>query len=103
MSARSPSFIVFDFHHWRPLVTNLPTPAPSLVREFYSNIYDIGEDFSFNVYLSGKHLHVTPDYVAKTFGIPRVPNPECPLSAATAPTGSMLLSCISPSVRGWLI
>lgn len=94
MSARSPSFI-------ESLISIIGVPLLQIFPLLrlvwfvsFTPIYDIREDSLFDVYLCGQHLHVTPDYVARAFGIPWVPNPEYPFSAATAPTGSMLMSCI---------
>ncbi|KAB1227836.1 Linoleate 13S-lipoxygenase 2-1, chloroplastic [Morella rubra] len=50
-----------------------------LVREFYSNFFDVDEaSLSFSVFIRGQRLRVSPDVIASLFGVVRVPEPVYP-------------------------
>ncbi|KAB1219793.1 hypothetical protein CJ030_MR3G005802 [Morella rubra] len=54
-------------------------PPELLVREFYSNFFDVDEaSLSFSVFICGQRLRVSPDVIASLFGVVRVPEPVYP-------------------------
>ncbi|KAB1206457.1 hypothetical protein CJ030_MR7G000087 [Morella rubra] len=47
-------------------------PPTLLVREFYSNFFDVDEaSLSFSVFIRGQRLRVSPDVIASLFGVVR--------------------------------
>lgn len=72
---------VFTSRGLEPLLTDFSNLVPHelLVREFYSNFYDINEAFrSFSVFVSGQCLQVSPDIIAQVYNVNRVSLPIYP-------------------------
>ncbi|KAB1225914.1 hypothetical protein CJ030_MR1G004454 [Morella rubra] len=71
----------FSSRHWDPFLQDLThlVPPALLVREFYSNFFDVDEaSLSFSVFIRGQRLRVSPDVIASLFGVVRVPEPVYP-------------------------
>ncbi|KAB1209698.1 hypothetical protein CJ030_MR6G028560 [Morella rubra] len=71
----------FSSRHWDPFLQDLThlVPPTLLVREFYSNFFDVDEaSLSFSVFIRGQRLRVSPDVIASLFGVVRVPEPVYP-------------------------
>ncbi|KAB1210613.1 hypothetical protein CJ030_MR6G010297 [Morella rubra] len=71
----------FSSRHWDPFLQDLThlVPPALLVREFYSNFFDVDEaSLSFSVFIRGQRLQVSPDVIASLFGVVRVPEPVYP-------------------------
>ncbi|KAB1202643.1 hypothetical protein CJ030_MR8G020263 [Morella rubra] len=71
----------FSSRHWDPFLQDLThlVPPELLVREFYSNFFDVDEaSLSFSVFICGQRLRVSPDVIASLFGVVRVPEPVYP-------------------------
>ncbi|KAB1211864.1 hypothetical protein CJ030_MR5G004831 [Morella rubra] len=71
----------FSSRHWDPFLQDLThlVPPELLVREFYSNFFDVDEaSLSFSVFIRGQRLRVSPDVIASLFGVVRVPEPVYP-------------------------
>ncbi|KAB1202163.1 hypothetical protein CJ030_MR8G020241 [Morella rubra] len=83
----------FSSRHWDPFLQDLThlVPPELLVREFYSNFFDVDEaSLSFSVFICGQRLRVSPDVIASLFGVVRVPEPVYPYVES-----SPLISCHS--------
>lgn len=85
---------IFSTRGWKPLLVGLVYPLSLFVQKFYANIHDVSGS-SFRVFLWGRVVKITLDFISNLIHIPRVICPTFPyLTLDSLPTDSLVHSTV---------